>query len=182
MLNNVAAILGSGVVAPVGDYESIQTAIVGSGGTTSITFTPIGSTYKHLQIRWLANTPADFLIRFNSDSGSNYSSHYLFGSGSGSGATGALTPSTSAGYIGYGAFASPNGFSGGVTDILDYANTSKYKTVKTLMGVDGNGSGGVMLASSLWMSTSAITSITIFPQSSQSLAQYSHFALYGIKG
>jgi len=38
LLNNVAAILGSGAVAAVGDYESIQTYAVGSGGNASITF------------------------------------------------------------------------------------------------------------------------------------------------
>jgi hypothetical protein len=49
-----------------------------------------------------------------------------------------------------------------------------------------NNNGGtneyIRFMSGLWMSTSAISSITLYPQPTGSLAQYSSFALYGIKG
>ena len=51
-------------------YESIQTVTVGSGGQSTISFTSIPSTYKHLQIRMLARATGAStvgLIRFNSD-------------------------------------------------------------------------------------------------------------------
>ena len=75
------------------DFTSLQTVTVGSGGQTTITFSSIPPTYTHLQIRWLAreNTGAqadpsqNIRIRFNSDTGSNYSIHRLYGLGSGSG-------------------------------------------------------------------------------------------------
>ncbi|NCU72421.1 MAG: hypothetical protein EBY66_05360 [Candidatus Fonsibacter lacus] len=67
-----------------------------------------------------------------------------------------------------------------VVDILDYANTNKYKTFRSLMGIDNNGSGSIRLRSGLWMSTSAITAIKMTPSTSGSFQQYSSFALYGI--
>jgi hypothetical protein len=69
-----------------------------------------------------------------------------------------------------------------VLDILDYANTSKTKTTRTLMGYDKNGAGKVTLTSGLWNNTSAISSISIVPKDGSSWAEYSSFALYGIKG
>jgi hypothetical protein len=65
-------------------------------------------------------------------------------------------------------------------DILDYANTNKFKTTRTLTGSDLNGSGVVSLDSGSWRSTSAITSIT-FTARANLINTYSSFALYGIK-
>jgi hypothetical protein len=65
---------------------------------------------------------------------------------------------------------------------LDYANTNKYKTTRSIGGNDNNGSGFVSLISGLWLSTSAISNIEIIPLNGTLWTQYSHFALYGIKG
>jgi hypothetical protein len=70
-------------------------------------------------------------------------------------------------------------FGGIVIDILDYANTNKYKTMRTLSGYDANGSGNVGLFSGLWMNTAAVTSINLLTFYDQ-YATYSSFALYGI--
>jgi hypothetical protein len=171
-------------------FESIATVTVGSGGATSAEFTSIPGTYKHLQIRLLArdtrNASGDnFSIQFNSDTNAaNYVSyHWILGDGS----------TVSAGVVAGGvqgqivigevstAQTSANIFSAGVFDILDYANTNKYKTVRNLNGLDKNGSGALTFSSGLWMSTNAITNIKIFGNNGN-WAQYSHFALYGIKG
>jgi hypothetical protein len=172
--------------AAVGDYESIATVTVGSGGSLSITFSSIVGTYKHLQIRGIAkylNTAGGSMrLQFNSDTGSNYSYHYLSGDGA----------SASAGAGTSGTFIAPSigqqdtgQFTASVIDILDYSNTNKYKTSRILSGLDKNGSGSMQLSSGLWMSTSAITSITLTPQSNTTptnqFEQYSSFALYGIK-
>lgn len=166
-------------------YESISTVTVGAGGQSSISFTSIPSTYKHLQIRaiqFCGTTSYNALIRYNSDSGNNYASHYLEGNGStvGSGVAYGNPP------INYGAIGEVRG---GTTypdvfvcDILDYTNTNKYKTARSLSGYDANGSGLAAFRSSLWMSTSAITSITITNDVPANFTQYSSFALYGIKG
>ena len=183
-----------GAPAATNSYESIATVLVGSGGSSSISFTSIPSTYKHLQVRGIArSTRTDFAIdqlytRFNSDSGSNYAWHWL----NGTGATANTDAGTSATIMNLGWFATnasasvTNAFGGFVIDVLDYANTSKYKTVRTLIGNDLNGggspfTGNVSLISGLWQNTAAITTISFDP-SAADFAQYSQIALYGIKG
>jgi len=182
MLNNIAAITADGLVAPLTSYESIATVnVTAGGGTTAIDFTSIAGTYSHLQIRAIAKggetTYSQFKIQFNADTAANYSTHALYGIGSGAGGA--------EGFSGYsfGAFysGSTTNFGAMVIDVLDYANTNKYKTVRTFAGVDGNGSGIVDLASAGWRNTNAITSIKITTAGTGTIAQYSHFALYGIK-
>jgi hypothetical protein len=73
-----------------------------------------------------------------------------------------------------------NMFGAGVIDILDYANTNKYKTSRLLGGEDLNGSGRVYLMSSNWQKTTAITQIDLSFETGNCM-QYSQFALYGIK-
>jgi hypothetical protein len=169
-----------GVAASANSYESIATVTVGAGGSSSVDFTSIPSTYKHLQLRSMCFGSVDdenLYIRFNSDSGSNYARHYLEGNGASASAS-ATAPDTG------GVFSNTsNGTSPyvSVTDILDYADTNKFKTLRSLAGRDKNGSGSIALRSSLWRSTSAVTSITILAGSG-TLSSGSSFALYGIKG
>lgn len=171
---------------PIGDFESIATVSVGSGGSANVEFTNIPSTYTHLQIRFLAKTDINdtryaLWYQFNGDTATNYSFHALYGDGSGvtalgSASQGVAEASTNAGN----SAGTTNIFGAGVVDILDYTNTSKNKTIRSLSGVDNNGSGRISFQSGLWRSTNAITSITIGDYG-QTLMQYSTFALYGIR-
>lgn len=174
-------------------YESIATTTVGAGGTGTITFSSIPSTYKHLQVRCFGQTNRgtygidEGKIRFNSDSGTTYSEHILYGDGSA--ATAGNTASSSFIPTGTGNFGTTTGSNWGscVIDVLDYANTSKNKTVRSLGGADCNGivggiGGRVGLQSGTWYNTSAINTITITPASGSLFSQYSSFALYGVKG
>lgn len=186
MLNNIAGLLSDGGGA-ANSYESIMTVPVGAGGASSIDFTSISSAYKHLQIRIMARNGStasggNYLgMRFNSDSGSNYTYHALQGDGSSATAAGLASQNT----VYLQRMANNNDASSIygvlVVDLLDYANTNKYKTVRNLGAYDANGSGRIYLSSSVWMNTAAISSISITPESS-TFAQYSSFALYGIKG
>jgi hypothetical protein len=166
-------------------YDSIATVTVGAGGASSISFTSIPSTYTHLQIRCLSKDSRSFSntafsIQFNGDTGTNYNEHGL--TGDGSSATAYATANASNIGIGNSSGGSnANIFGAQIVDILDYANTNKFKTVRTLGGHDQNGSGYLGLFSGAWRSTSAITSITIIPLVAN-VQQYSSFALYGIKG
>lgn len=166
-------------------YESIQTVTVGFGGQATVTFSSIPNTYKHLQIRCIAKMtsgggPFANRITFNSDTGTNYSDHNLNGSGASVSAGGAASTTYIRNWDFTGSGAT-NIFGTGVIDVLDYADTNKNKTVRCLSGYDANGSGSIFLSSGLWRSTSAISSMTFTPESG-SYAQYSQFALYGIKG
>ena len=178
-------LLGGNDVILGGSYDAIGTATVGSGGQSTITFSSIPSTYKHLQIRGIlrgtnASSEVSNRMRFNGDTASNYSYHALYGNGSAAVAE-SIAP-VSVMLFGSSAAASATSGIFGVTviDILDYANTNKYKTIKALSGSDSNGSGGVYLTSNSWRNTNAITTIDIFAASGN-LAQYTQFDLYGIK-
>ena len=187
MLNTIYGGLSEGAPpAALSSYESISTVTVGSGGSSSIDFTSIPSSYTHLQIRGIARCTAstsdiDLYMRFNSDSGSNYNWHFVYGDG-GSAATSNGVP---ANYIDAlrttGASSGTSRFGAGVIDILDYANTNKYKTARILTGQDQNGSGLVIFISGAWRNTAAITSLSFYYPTG-SIAQYSQLALYGIKG
>ena len=172
--------------ADTGAMFPLQVITVGAAGASSVTFTNIPNTYSHLQIRIIAKDSravgnlSNLYMTFNSDTGANYSSHQLYGDGSSAGAVAATSQSSI--YFGNCASATTiaNMFGATITDVLDYANTNKNKTIRTLTGGDNNGSGVVALNSGLWRSTSAISSITITPLVAN-FAQYSQFALYGIR-
>jgi len=173
--NSLAGIYGIGAPPFVaGDYQSIQTVTVGSGGATSVAFSSIPQTYTHLQLRSFilsSSTASSATMTINGTGGV---SHWLSGNGTAASAASDLTKmffplvqgSTTSGF-------------GGVTDILDYTNTTKNKTIKTLGGFDANGSGFVNLTSNLWSNTAAINTFTITAVGT--FNQYSQFALYGVK-
>jgi len=181
LLNIIAGTLSSGVAPVTSSYESIATVTVGAGGSSTITFSSIPSTYTHLQIRGIARTATNVSLglRFNSDTASNYSRHYLNGNGASAGAGGGAS-STSA-YAGTTATAT-SAFGANVIDVLDYKDTNKYKTIRALSGGDNNGSGFVQFMSGSWRNTNAVSSIDIFQVDGDTITQYSSFALYGIKG
>ena len=175
-------------------YESIATVNVGVLGSSSISFTSIPSTYKHLQIRALTRDDRSsiylydtYFVTFNGDTGSNYSQHLVYGQ-SVSGSSPIVDQFGSASQTKIQVYTTPVNisttqiFGAQIIDILDYANTSKNKTLRGFGGVDENGSGLVSFGSGAWFNTAAITSVTITGSSSTNFVQNSTFALYGIKG
>lgn len=172
--------------------EPIATTLVGSGGVSSIAFTNIPQGYKNLQIRAIArNTVAStgaeaVIFQINGDTSSSYAYHLLqtinvinsgnpYSTASTSQTNMWVGVSTEGGEL-------ANAFAGIITDILDYNNTNKYKTLRTLCGMNTNGGTDVMaFRSGLWMNTAPITSINI-TNSAGNFAQHSRFSLYGIKG
>ena len=173
-----------GVVADTNAYESIASLTVDATADLTVTFSSIPATYKHLQIRAIALSASDsypVLLRLNSDTGSNYSYHYLAAQGSvvnsgvGTSQTSIITAGNNARFL------NPTNPWAFVIDILDYADTNKYKTARVLHGTDYNGSGEVNLTSGNWRNTAAVSTITM-SMASSGFTQYSSFALYGIKG
>ena len=189
LLNSFASVLDSGGAGGAGgSYESIAT--INATGS-SATFSSIPSTYKHLQLRtlfqdsWVGSGASNLNITFNGDTtAANYAFHRLFGNGSNATAQGY----TSTGYVelynsGAGSL-DVNIFGVGILDIADYASTTKNKTVRGFSGVDANQSSTAWRVSStsgLWLSTAAITSITITPAITGFSAR-TVFSLYGIRG
>ena len=175
-------------------YESIATVTVGSGGASSVSFTSIPSTYTHLQVRAIGRltvagtSTGSFLTKYNNDStAANYTSHRLLGENTSVIAQAQVGYSPEIG-IAYDAqwpkaSATASAFGVMILDILDYANTSKYKTTRSLNGCDSNNTSvtDIALASGLYLSTSAISRIDFAPYTN-GFAEYTTFALYGIKG
>lgn len=173
----ISALAGNPVL---GDFESIATTTL-SATTASVTFSSIPSTFQHLQIRTtaLSDTSGGSLrIRFNSDSTSSYSQHQVYGDGSGPGSTGAASQTSIIAALTNGTTANPTV---DVTDILDYNNSSKNTTIRSLGGYDANGSGYVMLRSGAWFKTDAVTSVEV-GLTTGSFRANTTIALYGIRG
>lgn len=165
-----------------GDFESIATVTVGSGGAASMEFTSISGAYQHLQLRGIVRNAStngnDLFLQFNNNTGASYTFHQLFGNGASAGASGstgiagasmAQTANTA------------NTFGAFIIDILDYASTTKNPVFRCFGGYDVNGSGLISLRSSMHNGTGAITSIKLFQGGSVNQEQYSTAALYGIK-
>jgi len=122
-------------------------------------------------------------LQFNADTGANYAHHVLYGQNGAVGAIGSASTTLINASV-WASGAAGVGFpTVSLIDIIDYASTTKNKTVRTFSGSDNNNSsqGDVELLSGLWASTSAITSIKI-TLTTGNFDSGSSMALYGIKG
>ena len=180
----ILAVAGAGAGGG-GAFDLLETTVL-TTNTASVTFSSLGSysDYKHLQIRAVAqfddtSGALDTRLRFNSDTGTNYNSHHLKGNGSAVSSYAYTTSSqiwiddsTSNKSVAgsYGAF---------VIDILDFSNTSKFTTTRTLSGVAISGDNNILLQSGAWRNTAAVTSITW--SADINFTSGSRFSLYGIK-
>lgn len=174
----------SNMSAKLTDFYQIATTTVGSGGAADITFSNIPATYTHLQIRGIgrstfADTDVNVYFQFNADTATNYSDHAIYGTGASAASYGNANNNIPAMFRITGGNSTANRFGVGVADILDYRDTNKFKTTRSLSGHDQNGSGLVFLFSSNWRNTNAITSVKLFPAAGN-FAQYSSFQLYGV--
>jgi hypothetical protein len=183
-----AASSASSSVSMYNGMTALATIVVPSGGSSGVTFSSIPSGYSHLQVRaFIRDTTTaasldNLFYRFNGDSGNNYANHRLQGDGGSANAYYYVSQSFVATGYSAASSATANVFGAAVIDILDYSNTNKYKTTRSISGVDTNGSGYVGLDSGVWMNTAAITSITLGQQNGGGVvAQYSVFTLYGVK-
>jgi len=167
--------------------------VTGNNSATSLTFSSIPTTYKALQIRGIAREvtgsgygPGIAQLQFNGDTGLNYADHTLTGAG------GTVAATANPGwnhihlprFIQGDAIAYTTAVGAIIIDIIDYASTSKYKTVRTIGGQnannDSNGYNEIDLNSGLWRSTSAITSVTITDDRALAFSSLTTFTLYGV--
>ena len=153
----------------------------------SITFSNIPSTYKHLQIRGIARSSRaassdTIFMWYNGDTGTNYGLHFVSGNGSTANSFGAAAnTATQMDVMQIATTSSATGVFGSIIiDILDYSNTSKFKTQRSIGGFNNTSNGVLGLCSGHWRNTNAITSITLDAHSTDTFQQFSTFALYGI--
>ena len=168
----------------------ITSSTVSNNTTTSIAFTNIPQTFTHLQLRCSARALTSsgthewlYFYHPNVIGSGNFTGHMLYGDGSGvySGGNAANQYSVLTGYIPL-ATQTANAFGSAIIDILDYASTSKNKTIKSMWGYDINGGGetGINSGYSSNLGTSALTSFEIGLSGGYYLTQGSKFNLYGI--
>lgn len=143
-----------------------------------IVFSSIPATYKDLflTIKAKNNTagPDSVAIRFNSDSGNNYSNVRMVGDGS---SPSSYADTTSVLYVGV----STNSSNTFVinTQVMDYSATDKHKTVLSRCSQDN---GWVTAHAGRWGNTGAVTSISVMPPggSSWTFSAGSTFSLFGV--
>lgn len=159
-------------------YELISTATVSSNGS-NVVFSNIPANYRHLQIRFSSkasiSTVFDTMIQLNGVTSSSYAWHELQSQGTNV-FVGAFSNIDAMRVATSPAGSEANIFNGGVVDILDYTSTSKNKTLKSFAGNHSSNSR-VHIYSGLWMSTAAVTSISMIG----GFAVNSRFSLYGVK-
>lgn len=172
-------------------FFQIATTTLNSAQST-VTFSNIPATYTHLQLRLFAQDVratygiTEIRLTINGDSSSIYSQHQLFGDGAS--ATSNATANATYIILCDGTIGTSTGgtFGVGITDILDYANTNKFKTIRHIGGVDINGTiagygGRAGFSSGVYRATTAVTSITLISHSLVNFSANSKFSLYGVK-
>lgn len=157
-------------------YTPIATTTLGSS-QSSVTFSSISGYTDLVLVLSSKGTVQNYpSLRFNSDSGSNYSRTIL--SGNGSSASSARGSNETAANINYMAITNSSDFAYvSVTHIMNYSNTTTYKTLITRANNATNGLDAVV---NLWRNTAAITSIDCILNTG-SYAAGSTFTLYGIQ-
>ena len=165
-------------------YTLISSATVGSGGTSSIDFTSIPSTYTDLCLVISARSAYsavkdDILFKLNTAT-TNFSTRYLYANGS----TNTQASSTyAAGYAGFavGATATASTFSNNTLYISNYTSSSNKAFLVDTVNENSSTNAYMMLLAGLWANTSTINQITLYSANSANFAQYTTAYLYGIK-
>ena len=158
-------------------YTPIATTTFG-GSSTSYTFTSIPSTYTDLRliVSFPSTSSTNFSTRVGNgsvDTASNYGATRLYGVGSGSGSSDTQTNNNFfSGNVGVGTNGSVS-----VNEIMNYANTTTYKTV---INRYNDASGIVMLIVGCWRSTSAINTLQVYTTTGTNFASGTMATLYGI--
>lgn len=166
-------------------YVPLATTTVGSGGTTTISFTSISNAYTDLKIALSGRstrtaTNAEFLIKFNSST-SNYTWTRLYATG-GTGIIGSNTGGNN--LVGV--------VSAAQNDFYEFANAFIYvpnyadsnaKAFWAESGYTDNTTTANIYnyyITGLWNDTSVITQIDLYPEGGTLWVEYTTATLYGI--
>ena len=169
-------------------YSPIATVTLGSA-LSQVTFSSIPSSYTDLvlivNVKAVSGQYPILKMLLNGDAGANYSRTYLIGDGTS--ATSARASNQNQMYPGPGSVSGisdgTNTFSTGIINLMNYSNTTTYKTVisrdaNPTNTVTANGETGAFV--NLWRNTAAINSILITTNNGNNYDVGSTFSLYGI--
>jgi hypothetical protein len=157
-------------------YEMIATTTLGSSAA-DVTFSSISASYTDLVLIFngIGANDINVELRFNSDTGSNYSNTAM--GTQGASAVSTRNSNQTAMRMNYQGYLRNAFTSLAIINIMNYSNTTTYKTV---LNRYNNGNTGVDGNVGLWRSTSAINSVTIRVDNF-TFSTGSTFTLYGIK-
>jgi hypothetical protein len=163
-------------------YTLIQTATVGSGGTSAIDFSLIPSTYTDLKLVFSIRTSrtgssVDSVALKINNVVTNQTSRNLYGDGSS-----ALSISgTEIQAILNSNTVTTNAFGSGEFYLPNYAG-STYKSVSVESVQENNFSGARHdMVAGLWSQTTAINQLSLYSVNSATILEHSSASLYGIK-
>jgi len=155
-------------------YTPIATTTLVSN-QTSVTFNSFSGYTDLILIGNFKNTtPVDMNLQFNSDTAGNYSYTQMYGDGTsvaslkGTNSSGIVTDNGAAGF--------GTDWSNVIIHIMNYSNTTTYKTALTR----NNAPISTGVTAGVWRNTNAITSLDYSASSSSAIATGSTFTLYGI--
>lgn len=166
-----------------GTYEPLGTTTL-SSDTSTITFTSISGNYTDLILVIQGRTDAtttnrDVYLQYNSDTGTNYSSCRMYADGSGSSKSSDVLTNWSSIWNGYWYGTGSDDRSTSITQIMNYSNTTTYKT--SISRQYNVGHNSIWHSVGAWRNTSAITRIDLSLSSASNFKSGSTFTLYGIK-
>jgi len=159
-------------------YEPIATTTLGTAAS-SVTFSSIPSTYTDLILIVSGSSTAGTTGRMrvgngSVDTGSNYSFTSMDGNGTSALST-RFTSETSYAMQWYSQFSTaPDRVTNEITHIMNYANTTTYKTV---LSRAGGASDRLAAFVGMWRNTAAITTVTV---TNLTYPTGTTFNLYGI--
>jgi len=156
-------------------YTPIATTTVSGSSTNSVSFTSIANTYTDLVLvvnsSKTTGSTVNIYLQYNGDTGSNYSATFMYGDGS---SAGSGRQSNTIWAIGGD---QTTGMSTTIFNIMNYANTTTYKTA---MSRYSNAGEAVFSGVSLWRSTSAINRVDCLLSASNYFTAGSTLTLYGL--
>jgi hypothetical protein len=159
-------------------YVSLGSTLLASNSTT-VTFSSIPATYKHLQVRCFQRKTGggnEALIMYLNGDFTNGNYAYFAFYGDGSAGVQSIVDNASIGSI------RSNGWNNTVITIPDYTSTAKVKSYQSLSGSSSQTEGSIFYVGSVWDNTAAINSIRLSASDGNPFITGSVFALYGIKG
>lgn len=157
-------------------YETVATTTL-TTATASVTFSSISGTYTDLVVVIEGTATTSFgqvQMRFNGDTGTNYSTTYMWGTGSTAVSdrdSNISTGGSNPGFLG-------TGRGNNIINIQSYSNTTTNKTAIARSSVPGN---RVTATVNLWRSTAAVNEVRFNILGGDTFASGCTFSLYGIK-
>lgn len=147
-----------------------------SSSATSVTFSSISQAYRDVVMVFTGSSAsqADFYIRFNGDTGANYTRIFMQGDGTNTESFGNVNDTP---FRISRARVWPSEMTNIVMNVMDYSTTSQHKTALIRAN---NAARATEAYAGRWASTAALTSITLLLESGVQFATGSSFALYGI--